>query len=99
MLFGIGIVVRDGILKKTKWQWKSLLGGLGLGLVNYFSTYCMYQGMRCFDNVVLFPIYNIGVVSCTALAGWLLFKERLTWKNYLGLGLAIAAVILISTQK
>ena len=54
--------------------------------------------MRCFDNVVLFPIYNIGVVSITALTGWLLFKEKLTWKNYLGLAIAIIAVILITLK-
>ena len=54
--------------------------------------------MRCFDNVILFPIYNIGVVSLTALIGWLVFKERLTWKNYLGLAIALIAVILISIK-
>ena len=52
--------------------------------------------MRYFDNVVLFPIYNIGVVSLTAVIGWLAFKEKLTWKNYLGLAIAIIAVILIA---
>ena len=54
--------------------------------------------MRCFDNVVLFPVYNIGVVSLTALTGLLLFKEKLTWKNYLGLAIAIIAVILITLK-
>ena len=54
--------------------------------------------MRLFDNVVLFPVYNIGVVCLTALAGWLLFKEKLTWKNYLGLAIAIIAVLLITAK-
>ena len=96
MLFGILLVVIDLIRGKSKWQWKSALGGIGLGIINFFSTYCVYHAMRCFDNVVLFPVYNIGVVCLTALTGWLLFKEKLTWKNYLGLGIAIIAVILIT---
>ena len=96
MLFGILIVAYDLIRGKSKWQWKSALGGIGLGIINFFSTFCVYNAMRCFDNVVLFPIYNIGVVSVTALTGWLLFKEKLTWKNYLGLAIAIIAVILIT---
>ena len=96
LLFGIIIVAYDLIRGKSKWQWKSALGGIGLGVINYFSTYCVYNAMRCFDNVVLFPVYNIGVVSVTALTGWLLFKEKLTWKNYLGLAIAIIAVILIT---
>ena len=96
LLFGILIVAYDLIRGRSKWQWKSALGGIGLGVINYFSTYCVYNAMRCFDNVVLFPVYNIGVVSVTALTGWLLFKEKLTWKNYLGLAIAIIAVILIT---
>lgn len=98
MLFGILLVTIDLIQGKSKWAWKNALGGIMLGVINYFSTYFIYQSMRMFDNVVLFPIYNIGVVSCTALAGWLLFKEKLTWKNYLGLVIAIIAVILITLE-
>ena len=98
MLFGILLVAYDLISGKSKWQWKSALGGIGLGVINFFSTFCVYNAMRCFDNVVLFPIYNIGVVSLTALTGWLLFKEKLTWKNYLGLAIAIIAVILITLK-
>ena len=96
LLFGIIIVAYDLIRGKSKWQWKSALGGIGLGVINFFSTSSVYHAMRHFDNVVLFPIYNIGVVSLTALIGWLCFKEKLTWKNYLGLGIAVIAVILIT---
>ena len=98
MVFGILIVAYELIRGKSKWQWKSAVGGIGLGVINFFSTFCVYHAMRCFDNVVLFPIYNIGVVSLTALTGWLLFKEKLTWKNYLGLTIAIIAVILITLK-
>lgn len=96
LIFGIIIVVFDIIRGKSKWQWKNSIGGIMLGVINYFSTYCVYNAMRYFDNVVLFPIYNIGVVSLTAIIGWLAFKEKLTWKNYLGLAIAIIAVILIA---
>ena len=98
LLFGIILVVYDLIRGKSKWQWKSALGGIGLGVINFFSTYSVYHAMRCFDNVVLFPVYNIGVVSVTALIGLLFFKEKLTWKNYLGLAIAIIAVILITLK-
>ena len=98
MLFGIILVIYDLIRGKSKWQWRSALGGIGLGVINFFSTYSIYHAMRFFGNVILFPVYNIGVVSVTALTGWLLFKEKLTWKNYLGLAIAIIAVILITVD-
>ena len=96
LVFGVIIVAWDLARGKSKWQWKSAAGGIGLGVINYFSTYSVYNAMRCFDNVVLFPIYNIGVVSVTALVGWLFFKEKLTLKNYIGLVIAVIAVILIT---
>lgn len=95
-LFSLLLVGFDLAKKKARWQWKNMVGGVILGAVNFFSTYFVYQAMRVFDNVVLFPIYNIGVVCLTALCGLLLFKERLTWKNYLGLGIAVVAVVLIA---
>lgn len=98
MIFGILLVVHDLFKGKSKWQNKSILGGIALGIINFFSTYCIFHAMRCFDNVMLFPIYNIGVVSLTALTGWLLFKEKLTWKNYLGLAIALIAVVLITVK-
>ena len=98
MLFGFLVVAFDLIRGKSKWQWKNAIGGITLGVINFFSTFCVYNAMRCFDNVVLFPVYNIGVVCLTALTGWLLFKEKLTWKNYLGLAIAIIAVILITLK-
>ena len=98
MLFGFLVVAFDLIRSKSKWQWKNAIGGITLGVINFFSTFCVYNAMRCFDNVVLFPVYNIGVVCLTALTGWLLFKEKLTWKNYLGLTIAIIAVILITLK-
>ena len=97
-LFSLLLMGYDLIKGKSKWQWKNAVGGIALGTVNFFSTYSVYHAMRVFDNVVLFPVYNIGVVCLTALCGLLLFKEKLTWKNYLGLGIAIIAVILITMK-
>ena len=98
MLFSIILVAHDLFRGKSKWQNKSILGGVALGVINFFSTYCIFHAMRCFDNVMLFPIYNIGVVSLAALTGWMLFKEKLTWKNYLGLAIALIAVVLITVK-
>ena len=98
MVFGIILVTYELLRGKSKWQTKSIIGGVVLGVTNFFSTYCIFHAMRCFSNVMLFPIYNIGVVSLTALIGWLLFKEKLTWKNYLGLAIALIAVVLISVR-
>lgn len=98
LFFGIALIVVDGIKGKTRFTWKNLIGGILLGLVNYYSTFWIYRCMRLFDNVFLFPVYNIGVVMLTALAGLLLFKEKLTPRKLLGIATAIIAVILIALK-
>ena len=76
LLFGILVVAFDLIRGRSKWQWKSALGGIGLGVINFFSTFCVYHAMRCFDNVVLFPIYNIGVVRCLFGDDYICYKKE-----------------------
>lgn len=98
LLFGTAIVINDRIKGKTKFQWKDVIGGAALGLTNFFSTFCMYQCMRIFDNVFFFPTYNVGVVCATALTGRLLFKEKLSTRSYIGLAFAIIAVTLITLK-
>jgi EamA-like transporter family. len=96
LVFGLILVCIDYAKGKTTFLWKNIIGGIGLGLVNYFSTYCMYQCMRLFENVYLFPIYNIGVVFSTTLIGLFVFKEKLSKKNIIGLCLAVISVIIIT---
>ena len=38
LLFGILIVAYDLLRGRSKWQWKSAVGGIGLGVINFFST-------------------------------------------------------------
>ena len=39
---------------------------------------------------------NVAIVMLTSLIGLLLFKEKLTLKNWLGIGLAIVAILLVT---
>jgi multidrug transporter EmrE-like cation transporter len=45
---------------------------------------------------VVFPIVNVGVVLLSALGGWLLFSERLSPRNMLGVALAVVAIWMIA---
>ena len=47
------------------------------------------------DSAVFFPIINGGGLMLACLAGWLIFKEKLSKKQCLGVALGILAVILL----
>ncbi|OYU95131.1 MAG: hypothetical protein CFE21_12555 [Bacteroidetes bacterium B1(2017)] len=83
-------------LKKMKLSLKSLLWGVFLGVPNYFSMYFLVKTLGVFPATFIFPINNIGIVAFSTLLALLFFKEKLSKQNYIGLGLSILAILLIS---
>ncbi|MEO1053842.1 MAG: hypothetical protein AAFX87_24605 [Bacteroidota bacterium] len=86
--------------RKGRLDMKSLLGGVLLGMVNYFSVYFVLKALSSFgnDGAMVFPILNIGIILVSSLLSILLFKEKLLKVNWLGLILALIAIIFISYQ-
>lgn len=78
--------------KRSVFQIKNLLGGMGLGACNFFCTYLLMISMKSIDTSFLFPFHNIGVVLIGALSGWLIFHERLRRHQSIGILLAIITI-------
>lgn len=96
LIIGSVVLIVQLALKKTVLQLKNIAAGLALGLVNFYSTYYMFRSMAYFDASVMFPVINVGVVGIAALSDRFLFKEKFSLLNWLGIGLALLAIILIS---
>lgn len=84
--------------KQTTLRWKHFFAGLLLGLVNFASTYYMFRSMTVFESSVMFPVLNTGVVSIAALADYFLFGEKLSRTNWIGIALALIAIVFISMK-
>ena len=98
-LIGTTMMIAKRFRKKedlNKVLLKNLLAGAWLGLLNFGSSYYFIIGMSHFQSSVFFPVFNVGIVSLSALAGYLFFKERLTTINWLGIFLAIIAILFIA---
>ncbi|AZQ44008.1 EamA family transporter [Nonlabens ponticola] len=79
---------------------RSILAGIVLGVPNYFSIFFIIRALKTdMESSVVFPINHVGTVLFTAALGILIFKERLIPKNYIGIGVAVAAIILIAFAK
>jgi len=97
--FCFGIVML--IALKRNINLKSIVGGTALGIVNYFSIYFLIKALGSFENdgALVYPVINVGIILLSSLASVVLFKEDLSKINKLGLGLAVAAVLLIFYQE
>lgn len=100
-VIGFVIVALQASKGNFKFEFKNVLGGIALGIPNYFSIYFLVQALRSgiFDSSGVFTINNVAIVMFSTFAGILLFKERLLVKNWIGIGLAVLSIILIAFEK
>ena len=77
---------------------KNIVGGIALGVPNYFSMYFLIKALqnKNLESATVFTLINIGVILLSTVFGILLFKEKLLKQNYFGIALAIIAVILVT---
>lgn len=81
--------------KRSPLLLKNVVGGVVLGLVNYFCTYTLMLSMKTIDSSFLFPVHNIGIVAIGAIVGWLAFNEKLRPHQILGIVLAAVSIALL----
>ncbi|MEO8999001.1 MAG: EamA/RhaT family transporter [Rhodanobacter sp.] len=77
---------------------RSALGGAALGLANFGNILFYLRGHRALPQhpALVFVSMNIGVVALGAMVGVLVFRERLSWVNFAGVGLALLAIGVIA---
>ncbi len=99
---GLLIFVIQKFRGRFQFEAKSLVGGLALGIPNFFTVYFLVLALRSeiLESSGIFVVNNIGVVTCSTLAGILLFEEKLIPKNWLGIIFALVSILLValSTQ-
>jgi drug/metabolite transporter (DMT)-like permease len=84
---------------RNNWNihWRSILGGIALGIPNYFSIVFLLQALSTegLESSMVFTVNNVSIVMLSTLVGLFAFKERLLPKNWVGIGLAIISIFLV----
>jgi drug/metabolite transporter (DMT)-like permease len=78
--------------------WKNLLAGIIIGVPNYFSIWCLVRFLKIspWQSSASIPMNNMGIVLFSAVAAWLLFRERLSKINWAGIVLSMVSIWLIA---
>lgn len=89
------------IIKRYRITIQDVIGGVVLGVVNYFSIYFLLKALSAFNNdgAVLYPLLNVLIIVMSTVTSILIFRERLSHLNIFGLLLAMIALICISYQE
>lgn len=97
-IFGLFFIGYKSTQQRLKINFKNIIGGICLGVPNYFSIYFLLKALQhpTWNSASVFTINNVAIVMFSTLLGILLFKERLSIKNWFGIGLAIFSIILVA---
>ena len=83
--------------RKIKFEWINLVCGLILGMANFGNIlfYLKAHQSLAAQPSIVFSAMNIGVIILGSLVGILIFREKLSRLNYLGIALALVSIVLV----
>ncbi len=93
----IAVVAYEVILKKIVLKTNNLVFGALVGIFNFGNILFYLKAHQDFSESpsTVFAGMNLGVIVIGSLVGVLIFKEKLSKLNFLGLSLALVAIVLI----
>ena len=96
--FGVALILCVAliIVKKESFGWKDIGFGILLGIPNYFSASFLLKALNDIAAVIVFPTFSVATVVVISLVGFLVFKEKLSKKQWIGMGLILAALVLLN---
>lgn len=96
-VIGITIIGIKYTRKNYRLRFVDMIAGIALGLINYGSIFFLIKSydLGIWPKSTVLPINNLSVVIVGAVAAVILFKEKLSGKNILGLVLSAAALVLL----
>ncbi len=95
---GILFIGIKSLKKPVKINIRNVLGGIALGIPNYFSIYFLLKALQhdSLNSASVFTINNVAIVMFSTLLGIVLFKEHISTKNWVGIGLAVISIVLVA---
>ena len=106
LLFGtagiLGTIALPFLKQDRNWK-RDIFAGIALGLPNYGSIYFFFETLNYFKqgsmnlgDSFVFSVNNIGIVLASTLIAWLVFKEKFSKLNLIGLLLSAVVILLFS---
>jgi len=86
-------------LRRPRLEPEILKWGALLGTANFGNYLFLVLALTVLPGLVVYPVIAAGEVGLMAVAGVVLWKEKVGVRSWLGIGLAVIAVVLIQLGK
>lgn len=96
-VFGAIVLLYQLLIKKETFETRAIPAGIILGVINFGTMYCIIMALN--SNIIeassLFPINNLSILTLSTIISVLVYKEKLSQKNWIGIGLSLAAIVIL----
>ena len=95
---GTLILLGKSFNRRQPLKLRSIFWGAMLGIPNFFSLLFFLKSLsdQNLDSSVVFPLVSMGIIVSSGFIGMLLFKEKLSKNNWIGILLSICAIYIFS---
>ena len=96
-VFGFIVLLYQLTIKKEKFQLRAIPAGMILGAINFGTMYFIISALNTnvLEPSVLFPINNLSILTLSTVVSVIVFKEKLSSKNWMGIGLSLLAILIL----
>jgi len=97
-VFAVALVLCGALVmvKKEKPGKNELLYGVMIGVPNFFSSRFLLGALGEIPAVVVYPTFCVATILLVTLTGVMVFKEKLKTKQWIALGIILAALVLLN---
>lgn len=91
-IFGMIVIT---VKNELSFTFKEILYGIFIGIANLYSSFFLILALKELSGSVVFSIVNVSNVIFGALIGYLVWKDNLTVKQKIGIGVAGVSILLL----
>ena len=91
---GLILVIINKIIYDIKIKLKNIFWGIIFGIPNLFSMIFFVNALNELNSSIVYPLVSIGIVASSAMLGNFIYKEKLNFKNWLGISIAALSIYL-----
>ena len=90
------LLIHESVKNRTKVLPLNLLAGIVVGIPNYFSSMLLLKALIRLPAFIVYPSFSTGSILLVTMVSVLLFRERPGRRQWIGLAMILAALVLLN---
>ncbi len=95
-IVGSIILIPSFIKNKRLFDVKNLYWGAIFGIPNFFSLFTFLEALNNIKSTIVFPLICMGIIITSSLIGIILFNEKISKLNWVGIMLCLSSIYIFT---